>query len=36
MGWHLEEKVTLQSVIDGVTKMLLLEDWLEQRYKTFN
>jgi len=29
MGWHLEEKVTLQSVIDGVTKMLLLEDWLE-------
>lgn len=28
-GWLREGKVTLQSVVDGVTKMLLLEDWLE-------
>lgn len=28
-GWLREGKVTYQSVLDGVTKMLLLEDWLE-------
>lgn len=29
-GWFLEAKVTRQSVLDAVTEMLLLEDWLEE------
>ena len=29
-GWLLEQKVTHQSVLDGVTKMLILEDWLKE------
>ena len=31
-GWLLEKKVTHQSVLDGVTKMLILEDWLEENW----
>ena len=40
-GWLREGKVTYQSVLDGVTKMLLLEDWFEEnvffnaRFKSF-
>lgn len=29
-GWFLENKVTHQSVVDGVVKMLQLEDWLQE------
>ena len=29
-GWLQEGKATYQSVVDGVTSMLLLEDWLEE------
>lgn len=28
-GWLIEGKVTYQSVVDAVAKMLLLEDWLK-------
>ncbi len=29
-GWFLENKVTYQSVVDGIVKMLQLEDWLRE------
>ncbi|OKH30656.1 hypothetical protein NIES2101_42225 [Calothrix sp. HK-06] len=29
-GWLLENKVTHQSVVNGVVKMLQLEDWLQE------
>lgn len=29
-GWLLEKKVTHQSVLVGITKMLILEDWLKE------
>lgn len=33
-GWLSEGKVTHQSVVDAVTRMLLLEDWLEENTTT--
>jgi Ser/Thr protein kinase RdoA (MazF antagonist) len=29
-GWFLENKVTRQSIVDGVIKMLQLEDWFKE------
>ncbi|RUR86009.1 hypothetical protein ACF3DV_23675 [Chlorogloeopsis fritschii PCC 9212] len=29
-GWLLERKVTYQSVLDGVARILVLEDWLAE------
>ena len=29
-GWLFEKKVTHQTVLDGITKILIFEDWLKE------